>query len=182
MSDAGPEAARMSGDCARVAETADGLGEMVRGLQSELVACQRLALLGSMAAMVAHEFNNLLTPILARTEAALTQQPPDEAFVRKTLERTLSQAQRAMNIARHLLDLAHDGAKPVESCSVAGAVREAVETMARPFEKDGITLELDVPAELQVRAREDLLCQVLLNLLPVCGVAGACVALAVVMT
>lgn len=145
-------------------ESAEQLRAVIRELQDELVACQRLALLGSMAAMVAHEFNNLLTPITARAEAALLS-ADDVPLMRKTIERTLIQAQRAKAVTHHLLGLAHNEPRPLQACSVAAAVREAIETATRPFEKDGIELRIAVPEDLQVRAREDLLCQVLLNLL-----------------
>lgn len=144
-------------------ESVESLKGAVAALQEELIACQRLAMLGSLAAMAAHEFNNLVTPIIARAEAALTGD--DVPFMRKALDRTLTQAQRAIGLARHLLDLAHSNYHATEQCSVAAAVREAIETAARPFEKDGIELRVVVPEELRVCAREDLLCQVLLNLL-----------------
>ena len=137
---------------------------LIQGLQEELIACQRLAALGSITAMVTHEFNNLLTPIMARAEAALMD-GGDVAMMRKALERTLVQSQRALSVTRHLLDLVHDGPRPAQACSVACAVREAVATLTRPLEKDGIELRVSVPEDLQVCAREDLLCQVLLNLL-----------------
>jgi signal transduction histidine kinase len=136
----------------------------MHALQAELVACQRLAMLGNMAAMVAHEFNNLLTPIMVRAEAALMC-ADDVPFMRKALERALVQSQRAMSVTRHLLSLAHDQPRPVEACLVAAAVHEAVETLARPLDKDGIALHIGVPENLWVAARADLLCQVLLNLL-----------------
>lgn len=140
-----------------------GPAAQVQQLQQELIACQRLALLGNMAAMVAHEFNNLLTPIMARAEAALGETDP--AYLRKTLERIAIQAQRAMIVTERLLDLAHGQPQPVEDCSLADAVREALATLTRPLEKDGIELHFHVPEELRVAAHPDLLCQVLLNLL-----------------
>ena len=45
------------------------------------------------------------------------------------------------------------------------SVREAVDAVARPFDKDGIDLRVKVPADLRVRARPTLLEQLLLNLL-----------------
>jgi signal transduction histidine kinase len=157
------------------ADSIDALRATIQGLEQELLASQRLALLGSMAAMVAHEFNNLLTPITARAEAALLSDN-DLPLMRKALERALKQAQRAISVARRLLDLARDDqivaagprtsrTAPAESCSVAAVVREAVETLVRPLEKDGIELRVVVPEELRVNAPDDLLCQVLLNLL-----------------
>jgi signal transduction histidine kinase len=160
-SDAGSsQVAVDSGDCPSI----DDLRAMVKSLQEELVACQRLAVLGNLAAMAAHEFNNLMTPIVARAEAALTM-GDDVAFMRKSLQRTLTQSQRAIALSKHLLELAHNEYHPTEMCSVASAVREAIETATRPFEKDGIDLRVSVPEDLRVFAREDLLCQVLLNLL-----------------
>ncbi|MEW6198742.1 MAG: HAMP domain-containing sensor histidine kinase [Planctomycetota bacterium] len=140
-----------------------GPAARMQQLQQELIACQRLALLGNMAAMVTHEFNNLLTPILARAEAALGETDP--AYLRKTLERIAVQAQRAMTVTQRLLELAHGESQPVEDCSLADAVREALATLTRPLEKDGIELHFHVPEELRVAAHPDLLCQVLLNLL-----------------
>ncbi len=144
------------------ADSVATLRARVATLEDELLACQRLAVLGSLTAMIAHEFNNLLTPLMARAEAALATD--DVAFMRKTLDRVLVQSQRAMNVTRHLLALAHgDGDAPVP-CALADVVRETLETLTRPLEKDGIDVQVDVPADLRVRARPELLCQLLLNL------------------
>lgn len=139
-------------------------GGELNALRQELVACHRLALLGNITAMVAHEMNNLLTPILARTEAALTT-PDDVEFMRKTLARVLVNAQRAKSVAERLVTAAQGQNGEPESCVLADAVRDALETMTRPLEKDGIQLCVEVPPDLRVRANHDLLCQVLLNLL-----------------
>lgn len=140
------------------------LGDAVRVLQDELVACQRLALLGNLSAIAAHEFNNLMTPIIARAEAALTGEP-DVPFMRKTLERTLTQAQRAVGLSRRLLELATDGFVASGTCRLAHVVREAIDTATRPFEKDNIALCVDVPEDLWVVGHQDVLVQVLLNLI-----------------
>ncbi len=145
-------------------ESVEQLRETIRGLQNELIACQRLAVMGSIAGMVTHEFNNLLTPIMARCEAALMMDD-DVAFMKKALDRALVQSKRAMTVTRHLLNLVHEDDGGVTDCCVRDAVQEAIETATRPLEKDGIELQLAVPEELQVRAQEDLLCQVLLNLI-----------------
>ncbi len=144
-------------------ETDEKLRSALESTQNELVACQRLALLGSLAGMAAHEFNNLMTPVVALVEAALTAADP--ALTHKALDRTLIQVQRAIGLSDHLLALAHREYRPAELCSVAAAVREALETAVRPFQKDGIELRVTVPEELRVCAQEALLCQVLLNLL-----------------
>jgi len=135
----------------------------IERLQHDLVACQRLATLGNLAAMAAHEFRNLMTPIVARCEAALTMD--DQAFRQKTLERALIQAQRAIAVSEHLLKYAHDVPPKMATYDVAAAAREALDTLTRPLDKDNIKLTLDIPADLAVRAQRDLFVQVLLNLL-----------------
>lgn len=140
------------------------LGDAVRVLEDELIACQRLALLGNLSAIAAHEFNNLMTPIIARAEAALSGEP-DVAFMRKTLERTLTQAQRAVGLSRRLLELATDGFVVGGTCRLAHVVREAIDTATRPFEKDNIALRVDVPEDLWVVGHQDVVVQVLLNLI-----------------
>ena len=132
-------------------------------LQRELVACQRLALAGTTAAMMAHEVNNLMTPILARASDALAHDDP--ALWRHALDRSVVQVQKTIALCKHLLRLTDPADERDATSNVAAAVHEALEEAVRPFCKDGIELRVDVPAELYVRGRSLLLEQVLLNLL-----------------
>jgi signal transduction histidine kinase len=144
-------------------ETLAQLEATVGGLEADLIACHKLALLGSLSAIVVHEIKNLMTPVLARAELALSTGAP--ADMQKALDRTCVHVQRAISVTERLLAVAKSREQPLESCSVAAAVREAVETATRPFEKDGIELRVSVADDLRVGAHRDLLEQVLLNLL-----------------
>jgi signal transduction histidine kinase len=135
----------------------------IERLEQELVATHRLAMLGTMSAMVTHEINNLVTPIMARADFALSTGMP--ADMRKALERSRVQAQQVVLVMDRLLNLAKPDQRPMERCAVADGVREAIETATRPFEKDGIQLSLAVPDNLHVRAHAGLFVQTLLNLL-----------------
>jgi signal transduction histidine kinase len=137
--------------------------QTLAGLEDELVACQRLVALGNMAAAIAHEINNLMTPVLSRADFALSSgAAPD---MRQALERTKTHVERAVAVTQRLMDLAYDRQWPLESCNALEVVNEALATIARPFDKDGITLTLSVPPDLYVRGRRDLLIQILLNLM-----------------
>jgi len=135
----------------------------VERLERELLRAQQRATLGTLAAVIAHEFNNLLTPILPWIDLALATGDPSD--MRKALERARTQARRAEVVTRRLLDLAEGRLLPLQACAVATAVEEAILTLTRPFGKDGIALSVDVPPDLYVRAEPDLLIQTLLNLL-----------------
>ena len=139
------------------------LQAQIAQLHEQLIESQRLACAGTTAAMLAHEYNNLMTPILARSIDAL--QRDDVEAMRLTLERTISQVRKTIALSRHLLQIVDPDDKADEACTVAAAVNEAIAETIRPFDKDGIELVLDIPETLRVRGRALLLEQVLLNLL-----------------
>ncbi len=144
-------------------DSSDSAQRTIASLEQELIACQHLVALGNIAAGIAHEVNNLMTPLLARAEFALASGSPAE--MRKALERTKVQVERAVSITQRMMDWAHNRECQLESCNVLEAVNEALATVVRPLEKDGIALTVDVPPDLHVRARRDLLIQVVLNLI-----------------
>ena len=144
-------------------ESREDLVATIRELEQELVECQRLALLGNLASMAAHEFRNIMTAVMPLSEEGL--RTDDRALLRKAADRALKQAKRAVGMTDHLLAFARDDHCPVEPCSVAEAAQEAIATSIRPFDKDGISLEVSVPDDLRVTAQADLLCQVLANLI-----------------
>ncbi len=136
---------------------------VLRQLESQIAAQHRLALLGTMSAMVAHEFNNLMTPVLAYAKEAVRTGRSD--LMRKALERTVRQTERAVAVSRRLLELAHGAAAQAQACPLRRIVDDAILSATRPFEKDGIELFVSVDPRLRVKAEPLLLEQVLLNLL-----------------
>jgi signal transduction histidine kinase len=140
------------------------LGTAVATPDDELIALHRLALLGGMLGMVAHEFNNLMTPVFARAKDALER--GDEPTMRRALEITLRQTERAGKITERLLHLAHGGEPHAVRCELAPVVAQALASAGvRPFERDAIEVDLLMADDLAVHADPLLLEHVLLNLL-----------------
>lgn len=131
--------------------------------QSELIAQQRQLILGSLSGIIAHEYNNLMTPVLARAQDAVTRD--DVAAMRKALTVTVAQTQQALNFTRRLLEVARGEALGARSCRLSELVDAAVTAAVRPFERDGIELVVEVPDDVSVRAQPLLFVQALLNLL-----------------
>ena len=144
-------------------QSADELSAALNRVEVDLVALHRLAMLGTMSAMLAHEVNNLMTPIEGRAEFALSTKSPED--MRVALEQVMVQVRQIKLVMEHMLDLASAENQAAEPVSAAAAVQQAINTMPRPLEKDRIELNVSVPAELSVSARPGLLEQVLLNLL-----------------
>lgn len=150
-----------------------GASDPVAELDAAFQHTQRLASLGTIAALIAHEFNNLLTPVMSYAQMALDD-PADAALTRKALEKSLLGSQRAAEIASAILafaraDFAELPKQPAEEMTAAQTdVLEAVDAvmncLAREPAKDGIKVVVDVPRGTIVPMRPVALQQVLLNL------------------
>ena len=75
-------------------------------LQKQLRHRQRLETVGTLAGGIAHEFNNVLVPIILFTETALQDLPPESAS-HSDLERVLASARRAKNVVQKILTFSH---------------------------------------------------------------------------
>jgi signal transduction histidine kinase len=131
-------------------------------LQQSLSQQNRLATLGMVAAVIAHEFNNILTPMISYTRYALTDKA-DEALRQKALTKALGGAERLANISKSLLGFARGGEST--AAPVLQVIKETLACLARDLSKDGITLTLDVPETLSVAMNAGHLQQVLMNLI-----------------
>jgi len=136
-------------------------------LQRDLADQGKLATLGMMAAVLAHEFNNILTPMIAYTTIAISDESDDD-LRHKALEKALAGAMRLANISQNLLGFIRtgDGKSEADTCTanVKQVVDETLSCLIRDLAKDAITLTLDIPETLQVAMNPNKLQQVLLNL------------------
>ena len=73
-----------------------------RELQKQLRHRQRLETVGTLAGGIAHEFNNVLVPILLFTESAIGEVPAD-SLARTDLENVLDSARRAKEVVQKIL-------------------------------------------------------------------------------
>lgn len=147
----------------RLLRRIDELIERSNHLEKELARSHRLALLGTLVGTIAHEFNNLLTPVMSYAQLAL-HDLDDKDLVVKALEKSLNTTDKAANIASALLGFSREGTGEA-SCPVQAALDEALVCMARTPEKDGIRFETDIQEGICAAIQPISLQQVLLNLL-----------------
>lgn len=132
-------------------------------LKSQNLQLQALANLGSATAMIAHEINNLLTPLSSYAGLA-AQNPDDKALVAKVLDRTTRNCQRASKIMASLLGMANGQRQQQEEVSVKVLVDEVFTGLCRDFAKDSIRVEITVPDDLRLYCVPVQIQQVLMNL------------------
>ncbi len=155
-----------SSDSLKLAHAEEVLGyfQQIEGqfaqVREGLTHLQRLATLGTLASMVAHEYNNILTPIISYAQMALAN-PDDLALSRKALEKALSGAQRATHISSTLLGFSREQDTRTRA-HLPQTVHETLSCLAHDSQ-DGIELRVDVP-EVEVAISPIDLQQVLVNL------------------
>jgi len=133
-------------------------------LKSQLGHLQALANIGTTTCMIAHEINNLLTP-LSNYAAMALQDRKDAELTEKALVKSARNGERIRKIMDSLLAVANGQCNQKEQCELAGLVDEVFGSLGRDFNKDGIRVEARIPEGLKVFAVPVQLQQVLMNLI-----------------
>ncbi len=134
-----------------------------RRLDAQVMEMERLAVLGKLAAGVAHEINNPIGIVMAHAEIAL-EDCPEDSPLRPMLKAIYRNGERAVNTTRRLLNMALPSSVEYETQNLAQIVREALfflKPRLRAVKVDAVML----PAELCIRGNRILLEQLVLNLL-----------------
>jgi two-component system sensor histidine kinase DctS len=143
--------------------------ELNRQQQEKLQASARMATMGEIASMLAHELNQPLAAISSYTTGALNvlerEGPVDCTILKPALEQAGAQAQRAGQIIRSV----HEFVKKREPlrqevgiASLLDSIRALIELQAR---QSYVSFRAEIPADLPpVRADRVMIEQVLLNL------------------
>ena len=133
-------------------------------LKSQLAQLQHLANMGTVSYMIAHEINNLLTPLKNYAAVALDNSD-DKDFVEKALEKTVRNCERASKIMESMLAVATGQSQEKKNSRLLTLVEEVFTCLCRDFAKDGITVETCIPEDLTVWGVPVQLQQVLMNLI-----------------
>jgi len=132
-------------------------------LKSEVEELGHLANMGVAGYMIAHEINNLLTPI--GTYAGLALENPDDVELgKKALAKSVKNCERASKIMESILSLADGQRQQKQKCRLKGLIEDVFACLARDFGKDGITVDMEIADDLEVWAVPVQIQQVLMNL------------------
>jgi signal transduction histidine kinase len=138
--------------------------ERNNSLKAEILRLQALASLGTASYMIAHEINNLLTPLTSYAALAL-KNPGDKSLVEKALRTAIRNCERATKIMESMLAMATSQTQEKEEARLAGLVEEVFTCLCRDFAKDRITVKIQIPKALTVWAVPVQIQQVLMNLI-----------------
>lgn len=133
------------------------------GMRDQLRHAQKLASLGTMSAMLAHEFNNLFTPVMAYAQQAL--ETGDAGLTKKALEKTLTHTQIMRQMCDRLVGMVKNGETGRSRYTVRKLVDDSLGCLCRDPAKDNISVNIQIDPELAVRVNGHQIQQVLFNLI-----------------
>lgn len=132
-------------------------------LEEKLFQAQKMESVGQLAGGVAHDFNNMLTGILASADLLRKRVEENESSER-LLKVIIDSANRAASLTQKLLAFARKGKLISKPTSIHESIRNAVILLERSIDKR-IELAMDLSAELtQVLGDPNQLTNIFLNL------------------
>jgi two-component system NtrC family sensor kinase len=120
-----------------LAETFNAMAEALKARDEQLkeqatrkvMESERLAMVGQLAAGVAHEINNPLTGIVTYSQLLL-EKAPGEGSTRSSLQKIVTQANRCRKIVRGLLDFSRQSKPDERPCNVNTVLQECLALVA----------------------------------------------------
>jgi signal transduction histidine kinase len=133
-------------------------------LERRLLHRERIATIGTLAGGVAHEFNNIMTPVLLYSQLALEAVPADSALA-KDLARVIAAAHRARTLVTRILTFSREMDSQQPTVFPLRAPVEEALALLREIVPANIEIVFIAPAEaLPVLGDASLVHQVVINL------------------
>lgn len=136
-----------------------------KALEIRATRLRHLTSIGELAAGVAHEINNPITGIINYSQILLDEaggNPIEEQLLPKIIQ----EGERIAGIVKSLLSFARAANTVKQAVPVEPMLRDSMALMAAQFRKDGVSLKLDLAAEVPpIMANRQEIEQVFLNLL-----------------
>jgi signal transduction histidine kinase len=135
-----------------------------RHLEGQVQHDQRLQSLGTLAGGVAHEFNNVLQPMVLYLELALEDIPADSQ-VAKNLQHVQELADRAKGLSQQILTFSRQDSDPRFVTGNLAPITEEAVTMIRALLPATVDLRIDIDPDCgPVRCVPEQINQLLVNL------------------
>jgi signal transduction histidine kinase len=147
-------------ELARASEALRQSHQQQRRLDARLRETQRMESLGLMAGSIAHDFNNILTAILASTQVA---QQEATGEVREDLDTIETSALRAAALVKHLLDFSGRGGRTLGTLDLGQLLRDTRSMLQAGLPKH-VTLHVEAETDVRVDGDRVQLEQIIVNL------------------
>jgi len=132
-------------------------------MKNQLLRSQKLQAIGTLAGGVAHDFNNILTPIMLYTQLALDELPQDSETY-GNLEQVLRSAERARLLVQQILTFSRQSDLPRQPVRILPVIEETLHLLRTSFPPHIEIHEQLSAADALVQADPTQIHQIFLNL------------------
>ena len=123
--------------------------EQLRKTQKELVKSERLALLGEMAAIVAHEIRNPLTAVKGFSQR-MTRKAPGNADVERYAGIIVEEVNRLDAVIADVLDFARRAAPKWQQVNLSEVLQQTMDMIAAGIEQAEVALSVEIAPYLPI--------------------------------
>lgn len=135
-------------------------------MQRQLYQSSKMASMGELSAGVAHEINNPLNGIINFAQLLKDDEKPRSEFEQQMIDGIIDEGGRIGQIVRGLLTFARADTHELGEVQLADSIKTSIALFGRQFEKDGVTVQIDLDPNLPlVRANDSRLRQVVVNMI-----------------
>jgi PAS domain S-box-containing protein len=135
-------------------------------MQHHLYQTSKLASIGELSAGVAHEINNPLNGVINFAQLLKDEETPRSEFEQQMINGIIDEGGRIAQIVQGLLAFARAESHELGQVHFADSIKTSIALFKHQFEKDGITVEVDLDPSLPgVRADGSRLRQVVVNMI-----------------
>jgi signal transduction histidine kinase len=143
----------------------DAMADAIQEREQRLIRSERLATVGRMAAQIAHEVRNPLSSIGLNAELLGDELPGEADEARRLVASIIGEVDRLAEITETYLRFARLPRPKLEREELSALIASVVDLSRGELAHAGITLEVDVPADLpEMMADEAQIRQALINL------------------
>ena len=160
------QAVASNDEIGELAATFEGMVAAIARANEELLATERLATIGKMAAHVTHEIRNPLSSMALNVELLEDDLANASEESRELLRAIRREVERLTELSGQYLSFARRGPQRLEVEDLREVVNEAAEFMRRELEQQGVSLDVhNAPLPVPARVDEAQIKQALYNLM-----------------
>lgn len=158
--------ARIESEVDRLILAFNRMAEELEARQEQIIHSRKIASLGTLVSGVAHELNNPINNIILTIDSLTGSRKKSEERRLEMLNDILTQAVRASEIVKNLLDFSRSNTAIIENLDIVRVLQETIRISENEITVHNIKLNLDFATDLPViRGNRQALQQVFINLL-----------------
>ena len=148
----------------RLARTFNNMCASIRQAREDLIRQERISTIGRLSASIVHDLRNPLAAIYGGSEMLVDRELPP-SHVRRLAANIYQASRRIQELLQDLLDVSRGKSRPMEACRLREAASAACEALGGAAESQGVSLQLNIPAEIELPLDRSRMERVFVNLI-----------------